>query len=397
MGLGKELSRYLVWHIKPQLKIYSSILAFSLLFGAFLLLFMPLEVKAGFFSSILGDEVYADTRIVEDIQSNKNSQTMALLQANVSSASIFQDKSDPKGSRQGGTNGAGKNNSEASIIDPNANINILSDNALLPATSPLGVSVGVYDGTGSGDFSFDQVNVYVVRSGDTVGEVADMFGVTVDTILSANDMKKGDKLKEGDVLLILPFSGIEHTIIKGQTLQSIANLYKADVDEILLANDIDVDAKLVIGEKLMIPGADMLSETKPKSGSETVAKRSGLFSLMPSIIGYFKNPVPNGRKSQGITSRHRGVDIAAPIGTPIYATASGRILTAKMGWNGAYGNMVILQHPNGTRTLYAHMSKLNTTTGAQVSQGQVIGYVGSTGRSTGSHLHFEVLGAKNPF
>jgi len=68
-----------------------------------------------------------------------------------------------------------------------------------------------------------------------------------------------------------------------------------------------------------------------------------------------------------------------------------------MGWNGAYGNMIILQHPNGTRTLYAHMSRLGVNTGAQVSQGEIIGYVGSTGRSSGPHLHFEVLGAKNPF
>ena len=353
--------------------------------GAFFVGFsiLPSLAEAGFFSSVLGSEAHADTRpkdvpavIVEEFESNQNSQTMALLHANILPVPA---------SKSGKT----KDNQ----IDANANVSIVSDNALLPSAGPLGIYSG--DGIGSGDVALDDISVYVVRSGDTISQIADMFGVSVDTILSVNDMKKGDKLKEGDVLLILPFSGIEHTVAKGQTLRGIANLYKVDVDEILLANDIEPDAKLVIGEKLMIPGANMLSEAKPKSGGSMARGGS---SSMPSVAGYFKNPIPGGRKTRGLTPTHRGVDIAAPTGTPIHAAASGRVLTAKMGWNGAFGNMVILQHSNGARTLYAHMSRLGTTTGAQVSQGDVIGYVGSTGRSTGPHLHFEVLGGfTNPF
>ncbi|OGI77245.1 hypothetical protein A3B85_02170 [Candidatus Nomurabacteria bacterium RIFCSPHIGHO2_02_FULL_37_13] len=334
--------------------------------------FAPFSAYAFFFSSILGNEVSAQTDSINSTEAN-NSQTMTLLQANV--LPIPNDKTKDNG------------------INANANVNIVSDNALLPATSPLDALGGI----GGADFSYGEINVYVVRNEDTFSQIADMFAVSVDTILSANEMSKSDKLKEGDVLLILPFSGIEHTVIKGQTLQGIANLYKVDMDEILLANDIDVDAKLVIGEKLMIPGADLLNETKPKSGSGSIARGGGSYASMPSIVGYFKNPVPNGRKTRGITSSHKGVDIAAPTSTPIYASASGKVLTARMGWNGAFGNMIILQHPNGTRTLYAHMSKLNIATGAEVAQGKIIGFVGSTGRSTGPHLHFEVLGAKNPF
>ena len=231
----------------------------------------------------------------------------------------------------------------------------------------------------------------MVRKGDNISQIAKMFNVSVDTILSVNELRKGDKLKEGDVLLILPFSGVEHTVTKGQTLQGIANLYKVDLEDILLANDIDSNGKLVVGEKLMIPGAGMLSETKPKSSG------GGSYAKMPNVIGYFQNPVPTGRRSRGLSSSHKGVDIAAPTGTPIRAAAAGKVLTARMGWNGAFGNMVIVQHPNGTKTLYAHMSRLGTNTGAEVVQGETIGYVGSTGRSTGPHLHFEVLGAKNPF
>jgi len=90
------------------------------------------------------------------------------------------------------------------------------------------------------------------------------------------------------------------------------------------------------------------------------------------------------------------VDLAIKTGTPIRASAAGKVTLARNGYNGGYGNLVVISHPNGTETLYAHQSKIATTTGVQVYQGEVIGYVGSTGRSTGPHLHFEVHGARNP-
>ena len=349
-------------------------MTFFLVFGTFLgFLAVPIEVKAGFLSYIMGTEAYAD---IATSQSEDNSQTMALLQANVSSVPIFKDKNDKIGQ-----------------IDKNTSINIVSDNALLPVVSPL----NALGGPDSGDFSLDQTSIYVVRKGDTISEIADMFGVSVDTILSVNEMKKGDSLKEGDVLLILPFSGIEHTVTKGQTLQGIANLYKIEVDEILFANDINLDAKLAVGKKLMIPGVEMLNETTPKPKSGSRIKEDNSYSSMPSVAGYFKNPVPGGRKTRGIKPGHKGVDMAAPTGTPIQASADGAVLIARSGRNGGFGTYVVIQHPNGVKTLYAHMSKLGTTSGATVSQGQIIGFVGSTGNSTGSHLHFETIGAKNPF
>ena len=91
------------------------------------------------------------------------------------------------------------------------------------------------------------------------------------------------------------------------------------------------------------------------------------------------------------------MDFAAPTGTPILASASGTVSIARSGWNGGFGTYVVMSHSNGTKTLYAHMSKLNTSPGAKVSQGQVIGYLGNTGKSTGPHTHFEVIGAKNPY
>lgn len=345
-------------------------MAISLSLGS---VFIPLQTKAGFLASVFGSEVSADTNTVKINQTIVNSQNMPLLEANT-----FSKERD---------------------IDENVDVNILSNSALVPTVSSLGGSTD----TGGGDFAFDQVSVYVVRTGDTISQIAEMFGVSINTILSANDMKKGDKLVVGDTLFILPISGVEHTVAKGQTLKSIAKLYKVDVSDITFYNGIALDSTLAVGDKLMIPGADSMFDEggdKPAPNlSSSVARDANYYATHPiqGLAGYFVNPLPTGRKTQGLHGPgHRGIDIGAPTGTPIYAAADGIVIIARTGWSGGYGNMAIIQHSNGTKTLYAHMSKLGTSTGAQVTQGQVIGYVGSTGRSTGPHLHFEVFNAKNP-
>lgn len=348
-----------------------------LVFGAlFLSLSTPKQAEASFLTSILNTEVFASAPNIS--QFSNNSQTMALLQANVSSLPALEDKK-----------------KEENKVDTTATVNIVSDTALLPATSPLGAIAG----GDAEDFSFDQTSIYIVRSGDTVSTVAEMFGVSESTILAANDMKKGDKLKEGDVLLILPLSGIEHTVTKGQTLKSIAASYKVDLSDILFANDLDVDTMLVVGEKLIIPGIEIQDEPSPKPKTKNLASTKGKTTnkSLPSVSGYFKNPVPGARRSRGLQAHHHGVDLAAPAGTPIYAAASGNVLISRMGFNGGFGNYAVIQHSNGCKTLYAHMSKLATNPGEAVSQGEVIGYVGSTGHSTGNHLHIETPGCRNPF
>jgi LysM repeat protein len=374
--------RHLVCFIKPKIKILRSSLAFSLLFGT---LFVPTQtVEANFFFPFLGDQAYAETipNTVGLPQIGDNSQNIALLQANVSSFSILDNKKD--------------NNSESNSSD-----NIISGTSLLPSTGPLGVS----DGKDLLESSLEDTSVYVVRKGDTVGAIAKMFDVSAGTILSANDLKKGTKLVEGDVLFILPISGIEHTVKKGQTLKGIAQLYKVDVSDITQFNGLDENELLAIGDEIMIPGGEMLDEggDKPASNLGSTATKDKNYydtNKTKNVAGYFINPLPTGpriRKTQGLHGPgKRGIDIGAPTGTPIYASASGKVLIAKTGWSGGYGNMAIIQHPNGTKTLYAHMSKLITRTGAQVTQGEVIGLVGSTGHSTGPHLHFEVFNARNP-
>lgn len=353
---------------------------------------MPSSTQAGFFSDLLGNEVSASSDTFDTEQDSKNSQNMTLLQANVSPSFFTQDKKD-------------KTNKLAQV-DENENINILSDNALLPSTSLMSVS-GIDDSTSSPD----QISVYVVRKGDSIAQIAEMFDVSVNTILMANDMKKGQKLKEGETLIILPISGSEHTVTKGQTLASIAKLYKVDVDEITSYNGIPDNAKLVVGDKILIPGGDTMmadeggDKPSPNLGA-SVAKDTNYYLTHPllNLIGFFVNPVPTGRKTQGLHGPgNRGIDIGAPTGTPMYASAAGKVIAVKTGCKvgrrtcgGGYGNLVIIEHANSTKTLYAHMSKVATYIGDYVNQGEIIGAVGNTGRSTGPHIHFEVFNAKNP-
>lgn len=352
-------------------------------------LFVPSHsVEAGFLSSLFGtgDQAYAEEEIDTNSstlpQVGTNSQNITLLQANVSSVSILEKKEDK--------------NKDVVVKDDNTD-KVVVDSALSPSVGPRGVS----DGT-STDVSYDQIYVYDVHKGDSLSGIASMYDVSVNTILWANDMKKGDALKEGQDLIILPVSGVKHIVTKGQTLKSIAQKYNADIADIADFNDIAVNAPLAVGDELIIPDGE-ISVDGPSENTSSTSKPKNYYpkTSLKNIAGYFINPVPGYIKTQGIHGKN-AVDLAAPIGTPIHAAASGTVLLARMGWNGAYGNMIIIQHPNGTKTLYSHLFKLGTSTGASVSQGEIIGYVGNSGRvraakgGNGSHLHFEVYGAKNP-
>jgi len=240
-----------------------------------------------------------------------------------------------------------------------------------------------------------QISVYVVRKGDSLASIAKMFGVSTNTITWANNLK-GGVISEGDQLVILPVSGIKHTVKKGDNLQSIAKLYKADINDILSYNDITVDTKLNIGDVVIVPDGELATVS---SGSSSGSKEPVLLNVnnYPSYVGYYQRPINGGRKTQGIHG-YNGVDLAAPKGTPIYAAANGRVIIARTsGYNGGYGLYVVISHTNGTQTVYGHMSKVNVSVGQNVEQGQIIGAVGNTGRSTGPHVHFEIRGARNPF
>ena len=270
-----------------------------------------------------------------------------------------------------------------------------SDQEALQAVSgPLRVS------TEDVDFpTTDTVSVYEVKKGDTIQDVAKLFNVSVNTIVWANNLKSRT-ISKGETLIILPITGIKHSVKKGDTITSIARKYKADDQDIAIYNGVDVGATLAIGDTVIVPDGEIQIVQSPKSVKTTTKpKKTKILDLYAysAPSDFLIKPVAGGRKSQGIHG-HNGIDIAATPGTPVLASASGRVIVAKLGgYNGGYGNMIIITHEKGIQTVYAHLKDVYITSGQSVAQGQAIGEVGNTGRSTGPHLHFEVRGAKNPF
>ncbi len=238
----------------------------------------------------------------------------------------------------------------------------------------------------------DTISVYEVKKGDTIASVAKSYGVSKNTIIWANDIK-GSTLTVGDTLVILPITGIKYTIRKGDTVSTIAKKYKADVEDIAKYNGIAKDSELVAGDVLLVPEGEIAQVSIPvPTKKKPIASR-----LATTPLGFFVRPLVGGIKTQGIHG-HNAVDIAAQRGTPVVAAASGKVIFARTGgYNGGYGNMIVIVHENNIQTLYAHLKEIYVTQGAVVTQGQVIGAVGNTGRSTGPHLHIEVRGAVNPF
>lgn len=293
-----------------------------------------------------------------EVRDRGNSQTMSLLEASIN------------------INPTGTGGAQIAIIDSSALAPNMSDGEVFadPGKS----------GTG-------QISVYVVREGDTLGEIADMFGVSTNTIVWANDIKK-NAIKPGQELVILPISGVRHVVKSGDTAKSLAAKYKADLDDILSYNDIDLNTKLSVGSVVIIPDGVVSASiyTAKKPGSPTAKG-------YPTYSGYYLRPIVGGRKTQGFHG-YNGIDLAAPTGTPLLASADGQVIIARgSGYNGGYGLYVVIRHSNGTQTLYGHMSRVSVSVGQNVTQGQVIGAVGNTGRSTGPHVHFEIRGARNPF
>jgi LysM repeat protein len=238
-----------------------------------------------------------------------------------------------------------------------------------------------------------EISVYVVREGDTLSQIADMFDVSAKTILWANDLSNANRIRPGDSLVILPITGVRHVVKSGDTIQTIAKKYDGDVDDILAYNQLTSAESISVGDTVVIPDGTLAATSQPKA---VVATRSSGSAASGGGSAY-THPLPGAQRTQGIHG-YNGIDLAAPAGTPILASAGGEVIVSRAsGWNGGYGLYVVIKHPKGSQTLYAHMSSTAVAAGATVAQGQVIGYVGSTGRSTGDHLHFEVRGATNPF
>ncbi len=277
-------------------------------------------------------------------------------------------------------------NYEISMAKGGGDIIVVNNNSLLPESGPLGTIADVEDELVP---SSEQISIYVVREGDNLYQIAKMFNVSVNTIVWANDIKRGDRINPGQILAILPVSGVKYEIKKGDTVQSIAKKLKGDVDDIMGFNDLEAGGQLSVGQVIIVPNGEW---SVPQY---SVPAGGGKYS--PYYAGYYLRPINGGVKTQGIHG-YNGVDLASACGTPVMAAANGSVIISKsQGWNAGYGNYIVISHPNNTQTLYSHLTKNIVFSGWNVVQGQVIGYIGSTGKSTGCHVHFEIRGAQNPF
>ena len=248
--------------------------------------------------------------------------------------------------------------------------NVLADDGSVLTAASVGVGQAVTFST------------YKVQSGDTISTIARRFGLTnISTLIAVNDIANVRTLWVGQKLRVPSVDGLIHTVAAGETLNGISARYKVSMEELLDANDLD-DQSLHAGQELFIPGARMDATALKKAMGELFAYPIKASWRLTSRFGRRADPFT------GVTSSHTGIDMACPTGTPIYASMSGKVVVA--GWNNIFGNYVIIDHENGYQTLYGHMSKILTTRGARVNQGARIGLVGSTGYSTGPHLHFTV-------
>ncbi|MDR2922643.1 MAG: M23 family metallopeptidase [Treponema sp.] len=224
-------------------------------------------------------------------------------------------------------------------------------------------------------------NAYTVQKGDMIGGLAENFGLNQDTLISINNIKNTRLLQIGQVLRIPNQDGIMYTVKKDDTLETIAAKYKSDVSDIQIANEL-FSSTALSGTALFIPGAQLdWMERQEINGDLFMWPLSGYIT---SNYGYRIYPFDEG----GGRQFHTGLDIGAPTGSPVKAAMSGRVSSA--GWDKVLGNHVVISHHAGYRTLYGHLSVIRVKTGAYVGTGERIGDVGSTGLSTGPHLHFTV-------
>jgi murein DD-endopeptidase MepM/ murein hydrolase activator NlpD len=247
----------------------------------------------------------------------------------------------------------------------------------------------------------DKIIPYTVESGDTLSGISVKFGISIDTIVWQNDLTdENQTLKPGQVLEILPVTGIAHTVGQGDTIYSIAKKYKADPQSIAdfpfnTFSD-DETFALSVGQVLIVPDG-----VKPQAPAIAVQPPSSTGPFTPSVgitpgTGQFIWPVA-GIVTQRFSWYHKAIDIANPNYPPVYAADGGTVIVA--GWidNTGYGNRVMIDHGNGFITLYGHLSKIIVGVGQHVNKGQQIGFEGSTGRSTGPHLHFEIRRTNGSF
>lgn len=237
---------------------------------------------------------------------------------------------------------------------------------------------------------------HVVSEGETVASIAQRYGLRPETIIWENNLDDNAKIKPGDTLRILPVDGVRHKVQRGETIYSIGKKYGLDGSQVQMIVDYpfneflnDETFELVVGQYLMVPEGVMPNKkvTSTTGGIASYGKITPDAGTV-SATGSFIWPA-SGIITQSYSFYHKAIDIANRAGGAILAADAGTVLNA--GWDtSGYGNRVMVDHGNGYVTLYAHMSVIQVQIGQRVKRGDVVGQMGSTGRSTGTHLHFEI-------
>ena len=234
------------------------------------------------------------------------------------------------------------------------------------------------------------VTYYVVKEGDTLWSIANTFNLDVNSLFGANRFRNVNVLKPGSTLRVPNQDGVFVKPKDGESLASLANQYGVFAEAIRAANGLEAGESLKAGAELFIPGGKPLAFVEGKDGEGAVPRRVGsVRGLIWPVVGRINSPFGWRRDPfGGRRDFHTGLDIKAPTGRPVLAAAAGQVVYC--GWMSGYGKTVVLEHRDGSASLYAHCSRLDVRVGERVRQGEAIARVGNTGRSTGSHLHFEI-------
>jgi len=245
----------------------------------------------------------------------------------------------------------------------------------------------------------DTIVRYIVQTHDTISDIAYRYNLSARSILWANNLGANSYIRPGDTLIIPQTDGVVYTIQKGDTLGAIATRYRSTVEKISAVNSLNSTVALTPGTVITVPDGVPPSVARPTPPRVVAQPASPVSSPRVSSGNGLTWPTTGHVITQYFGWRHTGIDVDGNLNSPIFAAADGTVEVSQGGWNGGYGNVIVIDHGRGTKTRYGHLSRLMVKSGDTVKAGQVIGIMGSTGRSTGSHLHFEVIigGArKNP-
>ena len=233
-------------------------------------------------------------------------------------------------------------------------------------------------GDGTIGMKYDE---YIIEEGDNLTTISRKIGANLDTLVSVNKITNANRLRPGQKIVVPNRNGLLYTIKKDESIEEIAERYDVSLNRVLAFNKISDPSNIEVGDDIFLPGAKYTLD-------ERIDKFGQMFSIpttitrISSVFGYRVHPIT------GVRTKHMGVDIPGRLNTPVYAARKGKVIFA--GYSGGYGNLVIVRHDKGYTTYYGHLNSITTKAGATVGVGVMIGRMGSTGRSTGSHLHFEV-------